>query len=50
MKPSRPYAVLHLPYLVYCAVCFTVLGLAVLGIYSLRTFDFAPQSYAIVAG
>jgi 1-acyl-sn-glycerol-3-phosphate acyltransferase len=32
VKPSRPYAVLHLPYLVYCAVCFTVLGLAVLGI------------------
>jgi peptidoglycan/LPS O-acetylase OafA/YrhL len=27
-----------------------VAGLAVLGSYSLRTFDFAPQSYTIVAG
>ena len=32
MKHSRPNAVLHFPYLAYCAVSFTVLGLAVLGI------------------
>jgi 1-acyl-sn-glycerol-3-phosphate acyltransferase len=32
VKPSRTCAVLHLPYMAYCLVSFTLLGLAVLAI------------------